>query len=278
MILIYGGVMCKVSVIIPYYNSEMTIIRAVDSVTNQTYKDFGIILIDDGSTDESHRLIDNYINNHAKFKFVHIYEENSGPSRARNIGVIRAKGEYIAFLDSDDSWHKNKLEIQMKFLENNKDIAILGCDHNILIDNLSIKKSKDTETFIKVNFYKRLFRNYFSTPSVVIKKEVFDELGGFNESQSYAEDTLLFIRVFRKYNGGKIEKPLVNLYKEEYGATGLSSNLKESEKWELHNFKILRQENKFNDKKINLPLYAIICLFSLLKYLRRLAIVKFRKR
>jgi len=270
--------MCTVSVVIPYYNSEKAIIRALDSVTVQTYRDIEIILVDDGSTDTSHSLVEKYINTHPGHIFTHIHQPNSGPSKARNMGVAKACGEYIGFLDSDDSWHKEKLQIQVEFMEKNKNIVILGCDYNAVLDNTTIPNSKDTGNFIKVGFYRRLFKNYLFTRTVLIRKEVFEEFHGFNEQQRYAEDTLLFLRILRKYDGGKIQKSLASTYKNEYGDSGLSSDLNESEMWELSNFKVLRQENILSDKKIGLLLYIIVCLFSILKYFRRLIIVGSRKR
>ncbi len=270
--------MYKISVIIPYYNSEKTILRALNSVISQTYKDFEIILINDGSIDSSNKIVDDFINKHKEYKITNIYQKNSGPSKARNEGIKKAKGQYISLLDADDSWHEKKLDIQMEFLGKNGDIAILGCDYNVVIENSINRKSENTGEYEEVNFYKRLFRNYFSTPTVIIKKEVLNELEGFNENQKYAEDSLLFIQILRKYKGGKIKSSLVNLYKNEYGVSGLSSNLKELEKWELNNFKVLYSENYKCQKKINLFLYLCIITFSYVKYLRRMIICKIRKK
>lgn len=265
-----------VSVIIPYYNSEGTIIRALESVINQTYKDFEIILVDDGSTDNSYKKVEEFINNHKDFKIKNLHQENLGPSKARNLGVKFAQGEYIALLDSDDSWEKDKLNIQMEYLKKNKDIAILGSDHNIVIENKIYTKSKNTGDFIEVSFYKKLFKNYFAAPTVVIKKDAFENIGGFNEAQRYAEDPLLYSKILRKYRGGKIQSPLVNIYKNPYGDSGLSSNLKICQVWEIRNFKLLRDENSKYNKKIGPMLYIFVILFSYIKYIRRVAVVYIR--
>lgn len=270
--------MCTISIIIPYFNSEKTIIRAMDSIIGQTYKDFEVILVNDGSTDNSYEIVNEYIDSHKDYSFKHIYQNNSGPSKARNRGVAESNSEFVAFLDSDDSWLSKKLEIQMKTFCLYNDISILGCDYSIVKDDITIKKSKDTGNFRRISFYRRLFKNCFSTSSIIIRRNVFNELGGFNESQRYAEDTLLFLRVLRKYNGGKIEKSLVNLYKNEYGDAGLSADLWKTERCELENFNILRKENESNNKKISLLLYIIVYLFSILKYFRRILLIKIRKR
>lgn len=268
----------SVSVVIPYYNSEDTIIRALESVINQTYRDFEIILIDDGSYDSSYKKVEEFISSHRDFKIKNLHQENYGPSKARNLGVKYAEGEYIAFLDSDDSWDRNKLDIQMEYLKKNRDIAILGSDHNIVIENKVYKKSKDTGEFIEVGFYKKLFKNYFAAPTVIIKKEAFEDVGGFNEAQRYAEDPLLYSKILRKYKGGKIQSPLVNIYKNPYGDSGLSSNLKKCQTSEIRNFKLLRDENPKYHKKIGCVLYIFVILFSYIKYIRRVAIVYIRSR
>lgn len=166
----------------------------------------------------------------------------------------------------------------MEYLKKNKDIAILGSDHNIVIENKVYKKSKDTGKFIGVSFYKKLFKNYFAAPTVVIKKEAFEDVEGFNETQRYAEDPLLYSKVLRKYKGGKIESPLVNIYKNLYGDSGLSSNLKKCQASEIRNFKLLRDENPKYHKKIGYMLYIFVILFSYIKYIRRVVIVYIRSR
>ncbi len=105
----------SVSVIIPYYNSERTIVRALNSVINQVYKNFEIILIDDGSNDNSYSVVEDFIKNNSQYQIKNLYQNNSGPSKARNLGIKQSIGKYIAFLDSDDSWDKNKLKITNGF-------------------------------------------------------------------------------------------------------------------------------------------------------------------
>ena len=112
--------MRMISVIIPYYNSENTIIRALESVVKQTFTDYEVILVDDSSTDSSHSIVDNYMKKHKHVSFKHYCQKNTGPSEARNLGISKSDADYIAFLDSDDSWVENKLEIQIKLMKNNE--------------------------------------------------------------------------------------------------------------------------------------------------------------
>ena len=269
--------MLMVSVIIPYYNSENTIIRAVESVTKQTFTDFEIILVDDGSNDNSHIIVDDYIKNHEKIDFKHYYQENAGPSEARNLGISKSNGEYIAFLDSDDSWVSNKLKIQTKLMAESK-IDLLGSNINIVETNGKIvRKYYIKKQLENISFCKLLFRHYFCTSSVVLRKKVLDNMGGFPEKQKYAEDTLLFARITRRYKSAVSKDFLVNAYKPLFGESGLSGNLKKTNKYVLNNFKILRKENVNSTKKIRLFLYVLVLLFSHLKYLRKISIVFLRK-
>lgn len=264
------NMMAKVSIIIPYYNSENTIIRALDSVKNQTYRDFEIILVDDGSKDLSNKLVSKYICENYEMKILNLYQSNKGVSCARNYGIKSAKGEYIALLDSDDSWKKEKLEKQINFLEKHTNIYILGTDYSISLDNNIYVKSSKKDKFKEISFYRQLFKNYFLTPCVIIRKKALDELGGFNEEQRYAEDKLLFMRILRRYKGGIIESPLANLHKNEYGESGLSRDLKLCEKYEIRNFILLiREENK----KLDFLLVILAISFSIIKYFRRMLII-----
>ncbi len=103
--------MVKVSIIIPMYNSALTIINSLESIINQSYKNYEIIVVDDGSIDNSYNLVKEYIKfNKIEEKVILITQENSGPSIARNNAINLARGEYISFLDSDDVWLKEKLQ------------------------------------------------------------------------------------------------------------------------------------------------------------------------
>jgi glycosyltransferase involved in cell wall biosynthesis len=269
--------MLMVSVIIPYYNSESTIIRAIESVGKQTFTDFEIILVDDGSSDNTHIIVDGYIKKHNEIFFKHYYQENAGPSEARNLGISKSDAKYIAFLDSDDSWVSNKLEIQMKLMAENK-IDLLGSNINIVETNGKIIRKHFIKSQLEyISFYQLLFKHYFYASSVVIRKKVLDNIGGFPEKQKYAEDTLLFARITRKYKSAVSKDFLVNAYKPLFGASGLSGNLKETNKYVLKNIKTLKKENVHNNKKIGYVLYILALLFSHIKYFRKISILLLRK-
>ena len=108
-----------ISVIIPMYNSEKTILNALESVRTQTYKgDFEIIVVDDGSVDDSSALVKDYIQKYPKLNIRLIHQENKGVSSARNTGLKNAKGEILTLLDSDDIWLPQKIERQLLYLQN----------------------------------------------------------------------------------------------------------------------------------------------------------------
>ena len=118
-----------VSVIIPTYNREAFLIQAVDSVFNQTYRPIECIVVDDGSTDNTEEILSQWKSemNDPEFKLVYIKQENADAQVARNTGTAVAKGTYIQYLDSDDSLYRDKLKVQVKFLEENKDFdAVFG--------------------------------------------------------------------------------------------------------------------------------------------------------
>jgi glycosyltransferase involved in cell wall biosynthesis len=261
--------MLMVSIIIPYYNSESTIIKAIESVAKQTFTEFEIILVDDGSEDNTHIIVDDYIKKHEGIEFKHYYQENAGPSEARNLGISKSNAEYIAFLDSDDSWVNNKLEIQMNLIAENK-IDLLGSNINIIEANGKIIHKYYIKRQLEyISFYKLLFKHYFYTSSVVIRKKVLNHMGGFPEKQKYAEDTLLFARIARKYKSAVNNDFLVNVYKPLFGYSGLSANLKETNKYVFNNFMLLKKENSNNNKKIGNFLYFLVLTFSHVKYFRK---------
>lgn len=185
----------KVSVIIPAYNSEKTIVRALQSVFDQTRPPYEIIVIDDGSSDRTLEILNEY-----KEKISVFCQKNSGAAAARNEGVNKATGDLIAFLDSDDIWHAQKLEIQASFFEVDPDLDISSTGFNSLhesnySEHLVSQKLTTADIRTKsLGFNKIFIHPFLATPTVIIKKTVFLTLGGFNESLITAEDVDLWLR------------------------------------------------------------------------------------
>ena len=204
-----------VSVIIPTYNREKLILRSLNSVLNQSYKNFEVIVVDDGSTDNTAKILQELTDERVKiFK-----TENQGANAARNFGIKKAIGELIAFNDSDDEWHPEKLSKQVNFLIENKFDAVF-CQ-------MIVKKGNKGHLFPKkMNEKNKLkdlifFYNFIGTPALLLKKELFSEIGSFDENLPRMQDWDFAIRLCNKSNVGYQKIPLVNVY---LGNNSISEN------------------------------------------------------
>ena len=209
-----------VSVVIPTYNRALTISPAIDSALNQTYKNIEIIVVDDGSTDNTKEALKPY-----EQKITYIPQANSGVSSARNIGIQRAAGEYVAFLDSDDLWYPQKLEKQIEAIQKNQEYAL--CLTNIEYINEAgshISFSNLREIILQNgSFFEYLLRGFPVTCSyMLIKKDVFNAVGLFDESLKTAEDIDMLLRITSGYQAILIDEPLV---KYRRGSSHLSGRL-----------------------------------------------------
>lgn len=260
-----------ISVIIPMYNSVSSIERALKSVVKQDYNgSIEIIVVNDGSKDNSVEVVESFIKAHGNTRIVLISQDNGGVSKARNTGLKNAKGNFVAFLDSDDAWFTNKLSDQMKILENNPNIDLLGT----AFEGFYFAKKNEEELF-KVEFKNLIFKNYFQPSTVILRKKVIDKIGLFDEKQKYAEEGNFFFRISQEFNCFFYNKRLITYGdgKQGFGVSGLSANLKEMEKGELKNLKLA-----YVNKWINLFTYSYAVTFSILKYIRRIIIVSLKKK
>lgn len=255
-----------VSVVIPCYCCGETIERAVASVENQSIKVSEIIIVDDASPDDTPEVL-RKIKDSRPSEAIRLFrlEKNSGPSCARNIGWEMARFPYIAFLDSDDSWHERKIEIQYGWMAARPNVAITG-HHCMVVGEEFSNRNPNMETEIKserVSPQKLLFSNAFSTPSVMLRRDVPYR---FSTGQRYSEDYRLWCTMIcaglRGYN---IRLTLAYLHKPRYGYSGLSSNLWAMEKSELQNYVHLYRERL-------IPFLFVVPLmgWSLIKHLKRL--------
>lgn len=247
----------KISVIIPAYNSANYIERCINSVMNQTIPVYEIIVINDGSTDKTIEILSNIKKKHNGIDLLKVMNQvNSGPSKARNLGVKESNGNWIAFLDADDEWLPEKIESQIAVLNKNPDCAIIGTTNFF---------SHDKNSIIKVSFKKMLFKNYFITSSILVKKEIFLNIL-FDEKIKYAEDYRLWIQII-KWNEAILMHQCLVVYaenKNRYARNSLSNSLWKMEKSTLSTFQYL-----LSKKYINNITYVVISLYSLIKYLRR---------
>jgi glycosyltransferase involved in cell wall biosynthesis len=195
--------MPSISVIIPTYNRSITIGKTIESVLCQTYNDYEIIVIDDGSTDNTYESLKPY---HHKIHYE--YKENGGISSARNRGIGIATSEYIALVDSDDFWKPEKLERQMKCFRNHSEYGLVAtrCITNVVDSHFkTIEMSKIRRSGKSGWIYKDLFyKNFIRTSSVIIKKECFRKVGGFDESLPRCEEIDMWLRISKQYPVGFI--------------------------------------------------------------------------
>ncbi len=183
-----------VSVIIPAYNRGWIVCEAVDSVLAQDYPNLEVIVVDDGSTDNTQDLLIKY-----KDRIRVVYQKNSGVSAARNIGIKNANGEYIALLDSDDLWCKKKISSQIDFFRNNPEALICQTEEIWIRNgkrvNPKIKHKKPSGMIFEASLSLCLV----SPSAVMIKKTLFDSVGLFDEKLPACEDYDLWLRISLEY-------------------------------------------------------------------------------
>jgi glycosyltransferase involved in cell wall biosynthesis len=195
----------KISVIIPTFNRVSTIIRAIESVLNQTYKNIEIIVVDDGSTDNTKDILSQY-----NIKYISI--DNQGVSTARNLGVKAAKSDWIAFLDSDDEWIPSKLEEQVQFSLENPNINLIHTDEVWIRNDVRVNPPKKYKKGGGDQFIPNLKLCAIGPSTTLINKKMFLELGGFREDYPCCEDYDLWLKFTSLYEVGFIDKLLVKKY------------------------------------------------------------------
>lgn len=210
------------SIVIPSYNSQDTIEACMKSCIEQSFHDFEIIVVDDCSSDLSSQVIEKIIDTHQHINIVYEkFRYNQGASAARNRGIELANGKYIALLDSDDYFHKDKLKIINTILNENSNIDLLGHSYTLDEDVNFENKNEYTKT-TQIDCAKLVLKNFAVTPSVVFKKSLKTR---FDKSMRYTEDHDFFIRVcFDNYNIYYVNLPMVRLNRAALSEGGQSAN------------------------------------------------------
>jgi glycosyltransferase involved in cell wall biosynthesis len=197
-----------VSIVIPTYNRARSIGHSIKSVLNQTYQDFEVIIVDDGSTDNTKEVVGNF--NDERVRYIR-HEENKGEAAARNTGIKFAGGKYIAFQDSDDEWLPEKLAKQIELF---KDVS----PHIGVVYTGFLKKENSEKTYIPFcwvrqkegDIHKELLKgNFIGSPVVLIRKECFKKAGVFDERLRNLVDWEMWIRISKHYHFKCIDEPLV---------------------------------------------------------------------
>lgn len=207
--------MPKISVIFPVYNGTEYLLDAINSVLTQSYVDFELIIINDGSTDDSVAIIEKLKDPRIRF----YQQSNKGLAATLNRGISLAKGEYIARQDQDDLSFPSRFERQINFLEANQDVGIVGTDAEIWVDNSRTTRLLNHPSQNVLLKFALLFDNHFVHSSVMIRRSVFDRVGCYAEDSSRQppEDYELWSRLMKEYKLANLPEVLV-AYREVEGS------------------------------------------------------------
>ena len=247
------------SIIIPLYNKTTYIEKAIRSVLNQTYHEFELIIVDDGSTDNGVLVVEQYLqkqlkegNNSLSDNVRIVRQANAGVSTARNNGVELAKYDYIAFLDADDWWEPNFLQEMKALIEAFPEAGIYSSNYYLVknskskIAPIKFEKKFDRGIIDYFNIYAKNLCMPIWTGTAIIKKEIFDSEHGFNPNITLGEDTELWIRVALTHKVAFLNYPLANYNQDaeqNNRAIGKLHNLKNHI---LFNLDYLKDEEKRN--------------------------------
>jgi glycosyltransferase involved in cell wall biosynthesis len=195
----------KVSVIIPTYNSEDYINEAIKSVLSQTYKNYEIIIVDDGSSDNTATLLKKY-----QGRLKYFYQNNQGSAAARNLGLNNSSGEFIAFLDSDDVWFPEKLEKQVRIMKENPRLAFVFAAAYMVNESGEIVKCWDNKNEPTMDFKRLYEKNFICTSTVLLRRYCLERIGNFDENLKMSQDWDLWLRLAKKFEFKFICQPLIN--------------------------------------------------------------------
>ena len=215
-----------VSIILPTYNRAKKLGKAIESVLRQSYPYFELLIIDDGSVDQTEQVVNSYKDERVKY---YKMSQNGGQSKARNYGMKLANYDYIAFEDSDDLWNEKKLELQMEtMLEAEQANTKVGfCYHKlkydmgegryfILPDEKVSLEQKSGDIYAQL-----LWDNLIGMPTLLVKKECLDEIGYLDEEMNCLEDYDFVLRLARSYHGVFVDEVLLDA---EFSTNGVSGD------------------------------------------------------
>jgi len=255
-------IVAPVSVVIPCWRSSATIERAVASVAAQTLRPAEVLLIDDASGDTTletlHRVAAAYPLGWVK---VLCLSQNAGPGGARNAGWAQARQPWIAFLDADDAWHPQKIEIQFTWLQAHPEVILCGHDTKVALGEGLYPVVSTQPRAWRVSFFHMLISNRFLTRSVMLRRDMPFRF----ENWRHSEDYLLWLRiVLAAQPCYRLEAPLAVSFRADASVGGLSGQLWRHEKQELRAWLTLHQQSA-----ISTFTTVIALAWSLIKYVRR---------
>ena len=192
----------------PVYNGEQYISEAIESVLAQTYHNFELIIVNDGSTDNSKSIIESYLGDS---RILYFYQKNMGVSSARNLAIRKSKGELISFLDSDDLWHPKKLEVQIEYIKKYPNAHLVFTDYIIRNEIEGTHKNSSEFTpknFRECNIKDLFFQNYIGILTILVKKNCLKNHDIFDIALKGSEDYELWLRLALDYNLHYIPQPV----------------------------------------------------------------------
>lgn len=231
-----------VSVIIPTFNRAQFLIRSISSVLNQSYVDLELIIVDDGSTDETLEVVNSVKDSRLSYH----YKENGGVSSARNLGVTKAQGEYIAFLDSDDEWQLDKISAQVSYLQNTGKVLVHTAE-KWMRDGKVVKQKKHHQKSGGDMFIRSLQGCVISPSSVLMKKSLYEKVGGMREDFVVCEDYDFWLKVTSLHDIGFLEEELVNKYAGH--ADQLSFKFFAMDYWRVKSMAWVYQNRPLNEER-----------------------------
>lgn len=243
----------NISVVIPAYNAARSIGAAIESCLQQSAPPFEIIVVDDGSIDETAKVAAQY----QQIRFISL-SENSGPSAARNKGWNLAAGDVVAFLDSDDTWHPQKLEIITVIFSDYGHIQYLGHPYVLTAFPDDIAK---TGNVTHQQYLSILLHNPYQPSCIAVRKNLDEH---FDESYRYCEDHELSIRVAHKYSAHWLDTPLTRLGRPQLSEGGASGN-----KWKMRKGELRLYSSIYRHNLLYFPFIPFLWIFSLAKMLFR---------
>jgi glycosyltransferase involved in cell wall biosynthesis len=254
----------SVSVVIPAFNAQSTIKRALESVANQSLMATEVIVIDDASTDDTIAIVREFSTTSEMVIRIMHSEQNAGPGSARNRGWDNSTGEFIAFLDADDVWHPQKLEIQVREMRRNGSF-VMSCHERIVSTSHifpSIDETKVLTRELSLNDF--IIKNRCSTPTVMVRRSINER---YQNDKRHAEDYLLWMEIIANHgNALFIHSPLTSCTNPIYGGSGLSGSFKAMQKGEFDAFQTLRRTGQISPFKFSAAVF-----WSSTKFLIRIA-------
>jgi glycosyltransferase involved in cell wall biosynthesis len=254
----------RVSAVIPTFNRRRSLRAAVESALSQSHRLHELIIVDDGSTDGSWEELQALAAAAHPVRVLVHRQPNAGPSAARNAGIRLASGNFIAFLDSDDTWHEEKTARQLAAFDADPRLALVGC----VTKDMAVFRGR---RLVPIGIDDLLFRNYLLTPGVIARREVVEGAGGFADDMRCCEDYELWLRIASAHPCALLNEVLMDCGggKRSFGQSGLSADLWAMLAGELEAFRRWRSRGGPLAKY----LWALAILW--LRFARRAAIAAF---